>query len=182
MLGVAESFKKNQETSTLAGVVMRSDMIIDGLAIGAMKVSGSDSTNAVVEMFSNLRRNDINAIMISGSVLSLYNVLDLDLIFSKLKLPVLALSFSKSSSDLARNIRERFPKIVAEKKIELLEKLGESEKITLDTGYAVFVRSSGINGTNAKRLLDKFTLQGSSPEPIRVARLLAKAIAPLQNA
>ena len=182
VLGVAESFKKNQEFSTLAGVVMRSDLIIDGLGIGSLKVSGSDSTAAVLELFSRLRRNDVNAIMISGSVLSLYNVLDLDAIYSELNLPVLALSFKKSSADLARNIRERFPKGAAEKKIELLEKLGESQRIALNTGYAVFVRSAGIKATNAKRLLDKFVLQGTSPEPIRVARLLAKAIAPLQNA
>jgi len=182
VLGVAESFKKNQASSTLAGIVMRSDLVLDGMAIGKLVVSGSDSTRATMELYQRFRRNDINGIMISGSVLSLYNVLDLDLIFEKLKVPVLALSFSKSSADLARNIRERFSKTIAEKKIRLLEKLGDSQRIKLETGYDVFVRSAGINENTAKRLLDKFTLQGSSPEPIRVARLLAKTIAPFQNA
>jgi endonuclease V-like protein UPF0215 family len=182
VLGVAESFKKNQVSSTLAGIVMRSDMIIDGMASGTLKVSGSDSTKSVIELFENMKRNDINAIMISGSVLSLYNVLDLDLIFSKLKIPVLALSFSKSTADLARNIRERFPNKAAEEKIHLLEKLGSSQRIKLATGYDVFVRTAGINEANSKRLLDRFTLQGSSPEPIRVARLLAKTIAPFHKA
>ena len=160
---------------------MRSDMIIDGLAAGVLKVSGSDSTQTTIELFRELQRNDINAIMISGSVLSLYNVLDLDTIFARLKIPVLALSFSKSTSDLARNIRERFASNIAEEKIRLLEKLGQSQRIKLKTGYDVFVRTAGINQANSKRLLDKFTLQGSSPEPIRVARLLAKTIAPFQN-
>jgi uncharacterized protein len=181
VLGVAESFRKNQESSTLAGVVMRSDLVIDGLATGVLRVSGSDSTQATIQMFRELHRNDINAIMISGSVLSLYNVLDLELIFANLKIPVLALSFRKSAADLGRNIRERFSAKVAEEKIRLLEKLGQSQRIKLKTGYDVFVRSAGINHANSKRLLDKFTLQGSSPEPIRVARLLAKLIAPLQN-
>ncbi|MGH9910516.1 MAG: DUF99 family protein, partial [Nitrososphaerales archaeon] len=31
-LGIAESFVKSQNQSVLAGVVMRSDMIIDGIA------------------------------------------------------------------------------------------------------------------------------------------------------
>jgi endonuclease V-like protein UPF0215 family len=181
VLGVAESFKKNQVSSTLAGIVMRSDLVVDGMAVGKLEISGSDSTRTAIALYTSLRRNDINGIMISGSVLSLYNVLDLDLIFEKLKIPVLALSFSKSSADLARNIRERFPEKVAEKKIRLLEKLGKSQRIGLKTGYDVFVRTAGINEKSSKTLLDKFTLQGSSPEPIRVARLLAKTIAPLQN-
>jgi len=181
VLGVAESFKKEQQFSTLAGVVMRSDLVIDGFASGVLKVSGNDATKAVLRLFANLRRNDVNAIMISGSVLSLYNVLDIDALFDKLHVPLLALSFSKSTADLSANIRERFPSKVAEEKNILLEKLGKSERILLQTGYEVFVRSAGISQNNSKRLLDKFTLQGAAPEPIRVARLLAKVIAPMRD-
>ena len=47
----------------------------------------------------------------------------------------------------------------------------------LETGYTVFVRSAGIDADLSKRLLNRFTLQGSVPEPVKVARLLAKSIA-----
>jgi len=177
VLGVGESFKKDQQFSTAAGVVMRSDLVIDGFAVGLLQVSGNDATKGLIKLFKDLKRNDVNAIMISGSVLSLYNVLDLDLMYQTLEVPLLALSFSKSTADLSANIRERFPSKIAEDKITLLEKLGKSEKIALQTGYEIFVRTAGINQKNSKRLLDKFTLQGAAPEPIRVARLLAKIIA-----
>jgi uncharacterized protein len=176
-LGVAESFRKNQRTSTLAGVVMRSDLVVDGFAASTLRVGGSDATDSVIELYGDLRRNDVNSILISGSVLSLYNVLDIDTICTELKLPVLAISFKQSTSDLAANIRNRFPKKAAEKKIQLLEKLGTADKIKLRTGYEVFVRTAGIKENESTKLLDKFTLQGSIPEPIRVARLLAKTIA-----
>jgi len=179
-LGVAESFRKNQKTSVLAGVVIRSDLVIDGFASGTLTVSGTDGTRAIIRLFRELNRNDVNAIMISGSVLSLYNVLDIETICKDLDLPVVALSFSKSASDLAANINARFPKIAARKKIVLLEKLGQAERIQLKTGYEVFVRSAGISKSDSNKLLDKFTLQGAIPEPIRVARLLAKTIAPLR--
>ncbi|HXQ92623.1 MAG TPA: DUF99 family protein, partial [Nitrososphaerales archaeon] len=128
VLGVAESFKKDQQFSTLAGVVIRSDLVIDGFGLGVLKVSGNDATKALLRLFSGLQRNDVNAIMISGSVLSLYNVLDIDLLFHTLQVPVLALSFSKSTADLSRNIRGRFSSKEAEEKIALLERLGKSEK------------------------------------------------------
>ena len=179
-LGVAESFRKNQKTSVLAGVVIRSDLVIDGFASGTLTVSGTDGTRAIIRLFRELNRNDVNAIMISGSVLSLYNVLDIETICKDLDLPVVALSFSKSASDLAANINARFPKIAGRKKIVLLEKLGQAERIQLKTGYEVFVRSAGISKSDSNKLLDKFTLQGAIPEPIRVARLLAKTIAPLR--
>ena len=119
--------------------------------------------------------------MISGSVLSLYNILDIDSIFEELNVPVIALSFSKATSDLATNITARFPKEIALKKIALLEKLGKAQKFELKTGYRVFARIAGMSQNTSERLLDKFTLQGAIPEPIRVAKLLAKRIAPLMS-
>jgi uncharacterized protein len=175
-LGIAESFRKDQEFSTLAGVVMRSDLVIDGFASTRLRLAGSDSTNSTIRLFKKLERNDVNAIIISGSVLSLYNVLDIDKIHKEVKIPVVALSFSKSRSNLVENIRTRFPDKVAKEKIRLLERLGNSSRVRLVTGYEVFVRNAGINEDLSKKLLDRFTLQGSVPEPVRVARLLAKSI------
>lgn len=181
VLGIAESFRKEEEYSTLAGVVMRSDLVIDGFGNGRLKVSGSDATASTINLFKRLQRNDVNAIMVSGSVLSLYNVLDIDKIYNELKIPVVALSFSKSRANLAENIRERFPEKVAKQKIRLLEKLGKSSRIKLATGYEVYVRSAGIDDIVSKKLLDRFTLQGSIPEPVRVARLLAKSLAKVKK-
>ena len=177
VLGVAERFRPNDVSSMLAGVVMRADLVIDGFARGNLRVSGSNGTEAIVRLFSSLKRNDVNAVMISGSVLSLYNVLDIDLIHLKLNLPVLALSFSKSRSNLAENIKARFSPRAAKRKIDLLVKLGASTKIGLATGYDVFLRAAGIDADSSKRLLDRFTLQGGVPEPVRVAKLLAIVLA-----
>lgn len=116
VLGVAESFRKNEEHSTLVGVVMRSDLVVDGFAIGRLTVSGSDATRSVLELFRRFHRSDVNAIIISGSVLSLYNVLDIDEIRKDLKLPVVALSFRKARADLYRNVKAEFPPSVARKR------------------------------------------------------------------
>jgi endonuclease V-like protein UPF0215 family len=180
-LGIAESFRKGQEYSTLAGVVMRSDYVIDGFALSRLKVSGSDATSSTVGLFTKLDRNDVNSIMISGSVLSLYNVLDIDKLHKQLKLPIVALSFKRSTSDLARNVRSMFPAKEALEKIKLLTKLGSPTRLKLRTGYAVFVRMAGIDDVSSAALLDKFTLQGSVPEPVRVARLFAKTVATNSN-
>src|SRR5712692_465654 len=77
-LGVAESFRKNDTFSTLAGVVMRSDLIVDGFVFGRTTVGGDDSTLQIARMFSRLDRADVNLIILQGCVISLYNIVDVD--------------------------------------------------------------------------------------------------------
>ena len=180
-LAVAESFRKEDEYSTLAGVVMRSDLVIDGFALGTLKVSGSDATDSIVDIFEKLGRNDVNVVFLSGSVLSLYNVVDVDLLHVTLKLPIVAITFKRSRSDLELNIKKRFSDIEAKKKIALLEKLGTPVELALATGYKVYIRTAGMRKEAAKRLLDKFTLQGALPEPVRVAKLLARTAATIRK-
>ncbi len=176
-LGVAESFSRGDSSSTLSGVVMRSDLVIDGIALGRLEVSGSDATDGIAELFKTLDRDDLNVVLLSGSILSLYNIVDVDELKRRLRIPIIALSFKKSRSDLARNIQARFEKEIAKKKIGMLERLGLPEQARLATGYTIFLRKAGISTVDAKKVLDKFTLQGAVPEPVRVARLFAKSVA-----
>ncbi|MDH2902072.1 MAG: DUF99 family protein [archaeon] len=176
-LGIAESFSPNDRLSTLAGVVMRSDLVIDGFGIGSLEVSGSDATDAILSLFEKMKRNDINVLLLSGSVLSLYNIVDVDSLYQQIKIPTLALTFKKSQSDLERNIKTKFDPREARVKIKLLQKLGMPQRFKLKTGFPIFVRSAGVTNIQSQKILDKFTLQGSIPEPIRIARLLSKSIA-----
>jgi endonuclease V-like protein UPF0215 family len=174
-LGIAESFVQSDKLSTLAGVVMRTDLVIDGLAIGKLVVSGFDSTIAIQKLYDKLGRNDVNVLLLSGSVLSMYNVVDVDALNDSLGLPIVALTFKRSRADLEKNILARFDEKVARRKIALLEKLGKPAAVELENGYTVYVRGAGILEKDARTLLNRFTLQGGLPEPVRVARLLAKA-------
>jgi endonuclease V-like protein UPF0215 family len=47
--------------------------------------------------------------------------------------------------------------------------------ISLKTGYEVYVRTLGATPEDARVLLNKFTLDGRIPEPVRVARLAARS-------
>ena len=90
-----------------------------------------------------------------------------------MKIPVIGVTFEESEG-LDPHIKLVFPD-TWESKLEAYHKLGGREKIRLKTGYDVFVRAQGTNNRNAKQALNKFVLQGSIPEPIRVARLIARA-------
>ncbi|MDG6956989.1 MAG: DUF99 family protein [Nitrososphaerota archaeon] len=172
-LGVAESFRQGQKRSVLAGVVMRSDSVVDGVALGKTEVGGDDATRSIASLVRRLRRNDINVLLVSGAILSLYNIVDADALSARTRLPVICLTY-KETSGIEASIRRHFPE-GAETKLEAYRRLGERAGVKLKTGHRVFVRTAGLDEGEAKGILDAFTLQGSVPEPVRVAKLLARA-------
>ncbi|MDG6909941.1 MAG: DUF99 family protein [Nitrososphaerota archaeon] len=172
-LGVAESFRQGQKRSVLAGVVMRSDLVVDGVAFGRTAVGGDDATASIVSLFRRFGRNDINLLMVSGAILSLYNIVDVDLLAAKTKVPAICLTY-KETAGIEDSIRRHFPQ-GAESRLEAYRRLGKRTGVTLGTGKRVFVRTAAIEKGEARNVLDAFTLQGSVPEPVRVAKLLARA-------
>ena len=70
VLGIAESFKKISMCSILVGIVMRRDLVIDGMIFGNATIEGNDSTKNILSMYRSLKRNDINCIMLDGLVIS----------------------------------------------------------------------------------------------------------------
>ena len=173
-LGIAECFRENiSKKSVLAAIVMRSDLVIDGCTYGYATLERDDATENMLSMYRSLKRNDINVIMIAGSIIALYNVIDSDKIYKETNVPVLNITFEESEG-LEPHIRRRFPK-EWRSKLKVYRKIGERKSVKLLTGYTVFVRAAGITQKEAKRTLDKYTLQGAIPEPIRVAKLLARA-------
>jgi endonuclease V-like protein UPF0215 family len=172
VLGIAESFIRIIPTSVLAGVVMRGDLRVDGLAYAHATVGGDDATSAVLRIYEQLDRADINAIVLSGVAVSWFNIIDLVEVFYKIQRPLICLTYEESMG-LENSINEYFPD--SEKKLNTYKSLGPRERVKLKTGYEVFVRIFGCSVEDARVLLNKFTQDGRVPEPVRVARLAARA-------
>jgi endonuclease V-like protein UPF0215 family len=173
IFGIAESFKKSNSTSTLGGVVMRRDLIVDGIVFGNATLKGNDSTKSIHCMFSSLQRDDINCIMLDGLIISMYNIIDGEQLNNTTGIPVIAITF-EDSRGLEEHIRHHFLE-EAEKKLEQYRKLGNRDQVRLKTDKLLYIRYWGLSLKGALNTLNAFTLQGSIPEPIRVAKLLARA-------
>lgn len=171
-LGIAESFVRLKPHSILAGVVMRADMRVDGLAYAKATVGGDDATDAVIGLYRKLDRADINIILLEGAAISWFNIIDLQVVWSETKRPLICLTY-EDSPGLDKYICEYFAH--PEEKIRRYHKLGEREVIRLKTGYVVYLRAFGASLMEAKGVLDKFTKDGRVPEPLRLAGLVARA-------
>lgn len=175
VLGVAESFRKEiGGKAVLAGVVMRGDFIIDGVVFGECTVGGMDATDSIIEMYRSLRREDIMLLMLNGCIISWFNVIDLQRLHEETGLPVISVTYSPSAG-----IREYFIKYFPEdweRRVEVYERNGPRIEMTNRNGLKLYFRAIGLELDDAARIIDRYTIFGRIPEPLRVARLLAHGL------
>lgn len=171
-LGIAESFA-GKERSIIGGVVMRKDLRIDGFAFTEVNVGGTNATDEIIKMIIRLDRDDLNVVMLSGCVISWFNVIDPAEICQKIDVPVICVTYDNSTG-LEDDIMYHFPG--DEVRLALYRKLGSRNTILLHTGQEIFIRVWGIDYEEGAKICDAFTLDGKVPEPVRVARMCARAV------
>ena len=173
-LGIAESFRKGEgESAVLGGVVMRGDLQIDGFGLSTITVGGLDGTDGVLDIFKKLDRTDVNVILLNGCVISMFNLVDIFDVFEKIEIPIICVTYEESEG--LEKYFEEFDD--CDERMEIYKRLGERTAVELNTGHEVLARSAGIDEErDVKALLDRFTLQGAIPEPLKVARLFARSV------
>jgi hypothetical protein len=174
-LGIAESFMKDtSQKSFLAGIVMRADRIIDGFSYSLVTIGGVDATQQAITLIEQLDRHDINVIILNGCIISWFNVIDLPQLFKVSSIPLICVTYN-ASEGLAQYFHELFP-TTWQQRLKTYQQNGIRTPITLKTGKTVFARYLGLSLAEVKGVLNKFTVFGAIPEPIRVARLLARSL------
>jgi len=180
VLGIAESFRRDLEKSVLAGIVMRSDFIIDGVGFNRITVGGMDATEGIMHLVESLRRDDINLMMLNGCVISWFNIVDIQEVYERLQIPLICVTYEESEG-LEEHIAKHFEANERDVRIEAYKKLGDRVPVKLYDQFEVLIRFLGIEKTDAEMVLKKFTAHGRVPEPLRVARIVARALLRTEN-
>lgn len=173
VLAIAESFRKEKTKSILTGIVMRKDLIIDGIIFGSATIGGDDATQNIIRMYKSLQRNDINFLLLDGLIISMYNIIDGKTIQDNIGIPVIAITF-KNSLGIEYSIKKHFPSNY-NNKLDNLKKLGKRNFVLLKTDKFLLIRNWGIKLDDAIKLLNSFLIQGSIPEPIKLAKMISRA-------
>lgn len=170
-LGVAESYR--EERSTLAGAVVRASRVVDGFSFGSITVGGSDATDAIAALYDDLDRADVRYVVVAGLALAWYNVVDLRALHDAVDRPVVSVTF-EASDGLERGIREAFDGEAADRRLAVYRDQPPRRRVDVG-GETVFVRAVGCDEREARDVVRAFTPEGGRPEPLRVARLAARA-------
>lgn len=176
-LGIAESYA-GRERSVLAGVVMRKDLRIDGVRYTHVTVGGYDATEQVINLVSSFGRDDIQVILLGGCVISWFNITNPEEVSHQTDLPVICITYEESKG-LEEDILFHFPDDI--KRLDQYKQLGQRLPHRLANGYTIYIRAAGISPDHAKYICQAFAIDGKIPEPVRVARLMARAFMRCSN-
>jgi endonuclease V-like protein UPF0215 family len=168
-LGVAESYRGRE--STLAGAVVRASRVVDGFSFASCTVGGLDATAAVIDCYDRLGREDVQYVFVAGVAPAWFNVVDLRAVHDAVDRPVLSVSFEESEG-LADAIEREFDGDAAAARLEVYDRQPDREPVDVN-GERAFVRSVGCD--DPAGVVRAFTPEGGRPEPLRVARLAARA-------
>jgi len=171
-LGIAASDAADR--SQLCGAVVRADRVVDDVVFASCTTGGSDATAAYCRLWDRLDRPDIQWLLLAGVAPAWFNLVDLDTLADHADRPVIAVAF-EDSDGLAAPLREAFDGDELDRRLDIYRRLPSRTRVAAGDD-AVFVRAVGIDTDAAADVVRAFTPEGSGrPEPLRVARLAARA-------
>lgn len=144
----------------------------DGVLLGEIEVDGSDAAEALIELIRGSKfAEHVQLVMLQGIALGGFNVVDVFALHERLDLPVLVVSRHEPDlKAIRRALLTRVPD--GARKWAIIERLGRMEPVG-----KVYVQRVGLSPAQARSLIERFAIHSHIPEPLRVAHLIAGAVA-----
>jgi len=153
-------------------VLLRGKWISDFQA-DTITVDGLDATERLIFM---LRRWSFDAVMLAGVSFAGFNLVDPPIVFEKFNKPVIIISRTKPNNISIKNaLRRHFGDWRV--RWSVFEKLGSiHEIVSIPTEPPVYIEVFGAELDWASELIRATSVCCRVPEPVRVARLLARGL------
>lgn len=145
---------------------------LEGVIRGKVRRDGANATANVARMIEQSRfASSLQAVLLQGVTLAGFNVVDLDALYERLGLPVIAVCRRKP--DLAKIKRALLGSVPGgERKWRLIRRFAPAAR-----HGNVYLQSAGLDLLEAGALVEKFAINSFLPEPVRTAHLIAAALA-----
>jgi hypothetical protein len=167
-----------RESSTLKALLV--SVLLQGVSIldfqmSNIKVDGLDATERLILM---LRRWSFDSIILAGVSFAGFNLIDPNVVFKEFKKPVIVVARTEPNNLAVKNaLLHHFEDWKA--RWGIIEGLGPVHKIvSMSNELPLYVEIIGTDLKWAGALIRKLCTCCRIPEPIRVARLIARGLTP----
>jgi len=160
--------------AVLLGVWFRG-LRIDDIRVGVLTVDGLDVTDTMLRL---LRHRQPDIIFLSGASFAGFNIIDSKGLHSALGIPAIVVSRDKPDNT---SVRRALKKHFADWRIRwgLVSELGKIHAFApISEEEPLYFEAVGLSAEKARRVIRAYCVTTRVPEPIRVAGLLAKGLAP----
>lgn len=149
-----------------------SGLRLEGVVSGKVRRDGVNSTRVLTRLVKQSKFGaHLQLVLLQGVALAGFNVIDVPRLHEALGVPVLVVArHAPRPQAMRRALLERIPG--GARKWAMVERLGPMEPVG-----AVHVQRVGLSRAEAEAVIAATALNGSIPEPLRTAHLIAGGIA-----
>ena len=146
-------------------------MRFDGVLLGQITKDGFDAAQSLATLVGQSKfAEHAQLIMLDGITMGGFNVVDVFELNRQLNLPILIVcrkqpNFEKIKQALLEYIED------GKAKWAIIEKLGPMKPVG-----PLYVQSIGMSWESIVKVIERFSIHGNLPEPIRTAHLIASAL------
>lgn len=174
VVGVEDgSFQKRISQRALLAVVLFKGLRIEDVKITRVEVDGLDATERLDEILSEWK---FEAVLLAGVAFAGFNIIDPATIHAKFGNPVIIISRTKPNNEAVKRALERHFEDW-KSRWRVFKKLGLVYKVAVSTSKPpIYFEIVGEGAEWAVKLVRAFSVCSRIPEPIRVARLIARGL------
>ncbi len=167
-------FERSDKNVPVIGVIYRGGKFLDGILRTDVEVDGMDATKKIVKSINSTRhKSQLKVIMFDGITMGGFNVIDIQEIYEKTKLPVIVINRKcpnlenvKKALKNLKNFKKRWQMVLNAGKIKEM-KIADRK---------IYYQNVGIDDEEVEEIIKLSTTHGYIPEPLRVAHLIATGI------
>lgn len=175
MVGIDDgAFDRGDRYAPVAAVALSLPEHVEAVRVGKVRVDGTDGTRRLISLVRSLGPLDgVRAVLLDGVVVGGFNVVDLDAVHRALRVPIVAVTRRPPDFREIRAALEKwFPRTAAAR----WALLRAHRLFPVPTGgEPIRAAAVGCARADASRLVERATVRGHWPEPLRLAHLVASA-------
>jgi len=163
------------------GIVFRGGYWLDGVMRTQVEIDGMDATEKIASMIVESPHYDqLRVIMLNGVTMAGFNVVDIEGLYEKLKLPVIAVTRDKPNFSDIKKALQNLPQ--SEERWKAIEKAGKLIKVYTRSGEEpIYAHVVGVSEEDAEHILKNTSTRSNIPEALRVAHLVASGLGPVRR-
>lgn len=162
-------FKRDDDVTGVAGVVLRAE-VFEGLLWEDIVVDGLDATETLASMVTASQFSDqLDCVLLDGIAFGGFNVVDVPKLTRLLDVPCMTIMRSRPNWDAIEDALSH-----VSKSAERLNAMRRAAPVY--EGDRVYYQVCGTGQESARVALNRLTIRGNIPEPVRVAHLVASGV------
>jgi endonuclease V-like protein UPF0215 family len=173
--GAFPASKKPEQQTILVAVIFQ-NLDILAVRVGRIQVDGTDANRVLVSLLRAVR---YDVLMLSGISFAGFNLVNIAKLARTIRRPVVAISGEKPDNDAVRRAlqthfadwKERWRMVRAAGKLYSFKPLPQEPRLYFEV--------KGASPAFARKMIASNAVISRLPEPIRVARILARGLSPL---